>query len=270
MKKIIALILVFIMMLSSCASQEPIEETVLEPSTAEGASEGDFNNDEEEKNSSEASESHSSQTSEDSAETSSADREGNYLGENSEEKAAYSQSSAPENSSSGNPGSLLISAVEKNKNESAKGGDSIQGSYVKRADSKRNGGSYFLKNNAAGTGDTVIVFTDRASLAAFAEELCEYYQADRGENSLKAMLLSYGDEFFKENNLVLAHIESGSGSVRYDVTGISISGDNFTMNVKATMPEVGTTDMADFFIVVELEKEAKIENAKNFTIKLGF
>lgn len=64
----------------------------------------------------------------------------------------------------------------------------------------------------------------------------------------------YDDAFFENNSLLMIYVTSGSGSLRYGVSGVSIENGELCVHVKLTNnPEIGTCDMAGWLIAVEIE-----------------
>jgi len=57
----------------------------------------------------------------------------------------------------------------------------------------------------------------------------------------------YDDAYFAENELWLAVLEEGSGSIRHEVTGVT----GGFLDISSTAPEVCTDDMAEWHIIVE-------------------
>ena len=65
------------------------------------------------------------------------------------------------------------------------------------------------------------------------------------------------DAFFTEKSLVFAWVESGSGSFRFGLTGVERADGVFRIYAdKINDPEVGTDDMAGWFVGVEVPKAA--------------
>ena len=63
----------------------------------------------------------------------------------------------------------------------------------------------------------------------------------------------YDDSFFAANRLVLVPMQSGSGSMRYEVTA-EFDGELITITLTGKMPEAGTADMADWLVLVPLSR----------------
>jgi len=70
------------------------------------------------------------------------------------------------------------------------------------------------------------------------------------ENDFFHAVAKYTNEFFVENYLVFIEITENSGSNRHEVESISIDGD---IKIKCIVPEIGTADMAQWHIIIELD-----------------
>lgn len=133
-----------------------------------------------------------------------------------------------------------------------------------RADSMAEGGFDFLIANARNADTMVIssvrhiplVVIDSAdALAQFMREAGAYYQVEvsYGENgSLSGGAAKYDEAFFGEKLLLILGTQEASGSVRHEIAEVSASGNALSVSVRTITPEMGTTDMADWFIFVEL------------------
>jgi len=103
-----------------------------------------------------------------------------------------------------------------------------------------------------------------------AQELNEYYAINRDTYDLdkKEKVYSdttigfldavdkYDDAYFKDNILVLVLLEEGSGSIRHKVSDVKRNDNNIEIGIKRIVPEIGTSDMAEWHIMVELKREA--------------
>lgn len=72
---------------------------------------------------------------------------------------------------------------------------------------------------------------------------------------------SYNEAFFQQYRLVLIPMQSGSGSVSYDVS-VGFDGELITVILNANMPEVGTADMADWLVLVALDRNLYPDDAE--------
>jgi len=133
-----------------------------------------------------------------------------------------------------------------------------------RADAKADGGFDYLISRARNAGTMVVssvrhipaILIDSAdALCAFVEEAGAYYQLDvayDGSESFAEAAAKYDDAFFAGNRLLILGTQESSGSIRHEIRDVAISGDALSAAVGAIVPEAGTDDMADWFIVLEL------------------
>ena len=146
-----------------------------------------------------------------------------------------------------------------------------QTEFVFRANAKSNGGEEIIRSFAMNENSTkekpAIVFYDAETFLKFMNAIAPVYQIGEGAGSLKEKFATYDEEFFKENVLLLTHIRSGSGSARYSVKSVDVFGEKCTMTITVTAPQVGTADMADWFVFAERPK-AEFENINSFSVKI--
>ena len=62
----------------------------------------------------------------------------------------------------------------------------------------------------------------------------------------------FDDTFFSTHELVFVVLESGSGSVRYEVLDVISDEDGLTVALRSNAPEVGTSDMAEWHVILTL------------------
>ena len=101
------------------------------------------------------------------------------------------------------------------------------------------------------------------------EELNEYYEAnkdtfdmgtrdesmpDAADGSFISACGKYDEEYFKRKMLVLVVCQEGSGSTRHKVTDVEYDGNEIWVNIERRTPEIGTADMAQWHIIIELYK----------------
>lgn len=77
----------------------------------------------------------------------------------------------------------------------------------------------------------------------------------------------YDETYFKEHFLVMVLLEEGSGSIRHEVTNVSLAADG-TLNIEidATFPEICTADMAQWHILVEIGNDVEVSSSDNVLI----
>lgn len=114
-------------------------------------------------------------------------------------------------------------------------------SYIYRTDGYVDGMEY----------PQTITITTAEQLEEYISTMREYYQVGNMNVS------DYDDGFFAEKALVMAVIEESSGSVSHKINGIT---EDNKIIVERTVPMVGTCDMAEYNIVVEIPAEKADED----------
>lgn len=105
------------------------------------------------------------------------------------------------------------------------------------------------------------------------EELDAYYEANRGlydlerrEGGASGFLDAcdkYDEAYFDDNALILILLEESSGSVRHEVTDVSRDTDSggCCVTIRRRVPDVGTCDMAEWHILVEVRASQLTDDA---------
>lgn len=116
-----------------------------------------------------------------------------------------------------------------------------------------------------------------------AKELNDYYNANKDIFDLERKDKVYSDTtigfldacdqydeaFFEKNHLIFVLLEEGSGSVRHEVRGVEQTVDQkIGISIDRKIPEVGTDDMAQWHIVLELSRDVIIGNPNNVLVYL--
>ena len=71
----------------------------------------------------------------------------------------------------------------------------------------------------------------------------------------------YDDAFFTDRDLIILVLEEGSGSIRHEVNGIRPYYDNtWQLTVRRITPEVCTDDMAQWHLLIEVQKNLIAED----------
>lgn len=79
----------------------------------------------------------------------------------------------------------------------------------------------------------------------------------------------YDDAFFEKNYLLFVLLEEGSGSIRHEVLGVAQAQDGtLSVSIDRIVPEVGTCDMAQWHIILELSRDTAVESAADTEIYL--
>lgn len=77
-----------------------------------------------------------------------------------------------------------------------------------------------------------------------------------GEVSLYDTFLNYTESYFEDRVLFVIFAQENSGSNRHSVEGIDIKDGSINFAVRRDQAQIGTTDMADWFILIEMDKAA--------------
>lgn len=97
-------------------------------------------------------------------------------------------------------------------------------------------------------------FDTMAELEQFKNDVKDVLSIDSGYDEVSSFneaTAKYDENFFTENTLMLVYVEASSGSYRYGVDSVYHADGNFCIHVKQTnSPEIGTDDMAGWFITV--------------------
>ena len=111
-----------------------------------------------------------------------------------------------------------------------------------------------------------------------AEELNRYYEANRDTYYLERREETvgfldacdqYDAAYFEKGYLVFVLLEEGSGSVRHEVSDVRVSSDGeLAVYIKTITPEVGTCDMAQWHIILELSRDVMAESTADVAVYL--
>lgn len=80
-------------------------------------------------------------------------------------------------------------------------------------------------------------------------------------------LSKYNDEFFTKKALIVITLDESSGSIRHNVKKVVKDNNEITIVIERKVPELGTADMAEWNIYIELNAE---DVDKNDIVNLGF
>ncbi len=108
----------------------------------------------------------------------------------------------------------------------------------------------------------------KAFLITDAEELNRYYEENRNFYDFGHREKVYADSsigfadaigkydaaWFENHRLILVVLEEGSGSVRHELAGVMPRENGLTVEIVSRIPEVGTSDMAEWHILIETER----------------
>jgi len=118
-----------------------------------------------------------------------------------------------------------------------------------------------------------VVRSDR-ELNMYYESNKELYNLERREDPASDSTIGfldacdrYDEAYFEDHVLLMVLLEEGSGSNRHEVKKVLRSKDLVTVEIDTIVPEVGTCDMAEWHILVELPREAEVSE-ENITVFL--
>lgn len=103
-------------------------------------------------------------------------------------------------------------------------------------------------------------FKDEKELKEYYRENKEKFELDKAEE-FKNALKEYNKEFFNKHDLILYVITESSGSIEHKVTSVSLLPSAYDRvmyfiqpNIKRTVPEVMTSDIAHYHLFIEIDK----------------
>jgi len=102
----------------------------------------------------------------------------------------------------------------------------------------------------------VYKFETKTDLDRFKESFQDVLTLDQGHDevpSFNEIALSYDDNFFENHTVILAYVTASSGSYRFGIQEVVLDGSELCLNVvQVNHPEVGTADMAGWFVIAEV------------------
>jgi len=105
----------------------------------------------------------------------------------------------------------------------------------------------------------VLHFENAEEFAARVDKLGDCFQLDvpyNGDPAFTEQVSVFDNAFFEENDLLAVYVSSPSGSIRYEVTNADIYDGTLMIWVAEDRPEIGTDDVADWFILLPVPKTA--------------
>ena len=115
------------------------------------------------------------------------------------------------------------------------------------------------------------------------DELNAYYDANKGKFDLERHDKVYSDTtigfldacdkydeaYFENQILVMVLLEEGSGSNRHEVDSVKVGSDGtLYVGINSIVPEVGTCDMAQWHVLIELEADVDIASESDVVVYL--
>ena len=113
---------------------------------------------------------------------------------------------------------------------------------------------YLRVGSGMGPGNPVCtVILSRLELEQYSDN---YNRQAYGNIEYIDAIAKYSDRYFIDNFLVIVLLEENSGSNRHKVESVNRNGD---IIIKRLIPEIGTSDMATWNIIIELNNNFKQE-----------
>lgn len=131
------------------------------------------------------------------------------------------------------------------------------------------GGFYYIRTNGGKKGVRYpkgVLISSKAELQNYYRENRQYYAM---EGSFRKTINSFDDVYFKNNQLVIAVLETGSGSNRYRVISVDYddSKKEYQAQIELIPAEIGTGDMAEWHILLpvndRIPKNSKVKVTVN-------
>ena len=137
----------------------------------------------------------------------------------------------------------------------------------------------YIRTDGGREGDVypaVRVIPDREALEGYYAQNRHAYYLDRREKVYSDSTVGFLDacdrydrKFFEEHYLVLVLLEEGSGSIRHRVEGVTATeGGSISVCVTTLIPEVGSEDMAQWHLILELKNEGGVPAETDFRLYL--
>ena len=121
----------------------------------------------------------------------------------------------------------------------------------------------------------VAVIDSRQALLDYHRTYLEMYslgsvlpQGSGPSADLLSLCEGYDDGFFAENYLVFLILQESSGSIRHQVTQVLRQAGRPAIYVHREVPEVGTADMAQWHVILELERPDPVPTSEMFQVYL--
>ncbi len=102
------------------------------------------------------------------------------------------------------------------------------------------------------------------------EALQAYYEEHQDQFDLEAFktfIDTYDASVFDEKLLLVVVIEEPSGSISHGVEDLYLDEDNLMVEINRNVPDIGTTDMACWHLLIEVDKDNHDFESVDLTIK---
>lgn len=135
-------------------------------------------------------------------------------------------------------------------------------SMVHNYDATFHKGGYFNYSLEQGA-DLPIILRSTYDLDRYINDLIKSYKnnaiypvgyLDMLEQEVRAFYSRYDRVFFADNNLIIALIDRGSGSLSFKLTDLAVQGDTLIINIKRHVPMIQTMDYRLWVMTLGINK----------------
>lgn len=102
--------------------------------------------------------------------------------------------------------------------------------------------------------ESVHAFDNLEDFRSYIDEVKNFYQLHI-EGTFFDHIRRYDEAFFDLHSLVVITLEEPSGSIRHVVKDYSVDDEVLTVSIERRIPEVGTDDMANWHVLIELPND---------------
>ena len=127
----------------------------------------------------------------------------------------------------------------------------------------------------AGAYPAVRSIFDRQELESYYRAQCFHFDLERREHENDGgspgfldVCDSYDDDFFTDNYLIMLVLQESSGSNSHEVLQVCLETVEQKIEIwtERSVPEVGTDDMAQWHIILELQRRTDVKNGENVKV----
>ena len=116
------------------------------------------------------------------------------------------------------------------------------------------GGAAFQSWAMEYTEGRIVLLEDRRTLDDFVADMDRYFSLGGEGKGFRGLADSWDKAFFGEKVLLIVYFPSGSGSNRFALKFAEIWESKLSLQVECRIPEIGTCDMAGWFLSIEIPR----------------
>ena len=114
--------------------------------------------------------------------------------------------------------------------------------------------------------NSIVVIESLEALEAYLAENDTHYNFTQTIPTLEAFVESIDDVFFDDFVIVLVTLIEGSGSIWHELDGIDVTDHTLEVTLNAYIPEIGTTDMAGWHVLIEVARDDYVHDAVELVV----